>query len=36
MTQFMQTAIALAAKAGLGERGGGCFDAVVVKNNQGT
>lgn len=31
---FMQTAIALAAKAGLGERSGGCFGAVVVRNNQ--
>jgi tRNA(Arg) A34 adenosine deaminase TadA len=31
---FMKTAVALAAKAGLGERSGGCFGAVVVCNNQ--
>lgn len=30
----MDRAIALAAKAGLGERSGGCFGAVVVKNGE--
>jgi len=31
---FMIRAIELAAKAGLGERGGGCFGAVVVRNGE--
>lgn len=30
----MDRAIALAAKAGLGERSGGCFGAVIVKNGE--
>ena len=34
MSHFMDRAIALAAKAGLGERSGGCFGAVIVKDNE--
>jgi len=34
VSPYMKRAIELAAKAGLGERSGGCFGAVIVKNGE--
>jgi len=34
MNEFMQRAISLAAKAGLGECSGGCFGAVIVHHGE--